>query len=113
MIKINSKSQKRHKKILKLTKGFIGSHSKLFKISNQENIKSMIYSYRNRKIKKRNLTKLWTKKINNKIKETKFKNYNTFANILKKNKIILNKKILSKILEQEPLGTQIFEKIQI
>ena len=39
MTKVNSKTNKKHKKILKFNKGFVGSHSKLFKIANQENIK--------------------------------------------------------------------------
>ena len=111
MTKVNSKTNKKHKKILKFNKGFVGSHSKLFKIANQENIKSLTYSYKNRRIKKRNIKKIWIKKINNKIKETNFNNYSYFSNYLKKNKIIINKKILSKLLEKDPNITNIFENI--
>lgn len=45
-------SRKRHKKIISSNKGFNGSHSKLFKVANQEYIKSLVYSYSDRRKKK-------------------------------------------------------------
>lgn len=111
MTRTISKTQKKHKKIIKLNKGFVGSHSKLFKVANQENIKSLVYSYKNRKIKKRTMKQIWIKKINNKIKETNFKNYSYLTNFLKNNKILINKKILSKLLEKDSEILNIFGKI--
>lgn len=108
MTKINSKTIKKHKKILKYNKSFIGSNSKLFKIGNQKNIKSLSYSYINRKIKKRNFKKLWNKKINNITKNTSLKNYNTLTYNLKINNILINRKTLSKLLEKDP---EIIKKI--
>ena len=48
-------SRKRHKKILKLAKGFRGSRSKLFKVANQAVMKALRYAYRDRRNKKRDI----------------------------------------------------------
>lgn len=89
-------TKKHHKKIIKFTSGFYNSQSRLFKTANQEYMRSLRYSYIDRKNKKNDMRKLWIKQINitAKLRET---TYSTVINKLKKNKIILNKKILSKL----------------
>ncbi len=57
-------SRKRHKKILKLAKGYRGAKSKLYRVANQQVMKSLVYAYRDRKAKKRNFRKLWITRIN-------------------------------------------------
>jgi large subunit ribosomal protein L20 len=52
-----------HKKILKLTKGFYGSQSKLFKTANQRRLKSQYYAYIDRKKNKRIFRNLWIIRI--------------------------------------------------
>nr|YP_009540843.1 ribosomal protein L20 [Phacus inflexus]AYQ93325.1 ribosomal protein L20 [Phacus inflexus] len=90
-------SRRRHKKIISSNKGFTGSHSKLFKVANQEYMKSLVYSYSDRRKKKRNFKSLWIRKINAVIREVFDTKYNTLISKLKKSKIILNKKILANI----------------
>ena len=66
MTRANTSVSKRkaHKKILKSNKGYVGSHSRLFRVANQQQMKSIYYSYFGRKKQKRNLKSLWIKQIN-------------------------------------------------
>jgi large subunit ribosomal protein L20 len=86
----------RHKKILKATKGHYGARSRLFKTAKQSNIKSLQYSFRDRKNKKREFRSLWIARINAAAKELGF-SYSRLINGLSTNNIILNRKILSEI----------------
>jgi large subunit ribosomal protein L20 len=90
-------AKKRRKKILNLTKGFRGSHSKLFKTANQQIMKSLSYSYADRRKKKADFKSLWIKRINLAARLEGIP-YHKFINEAKKNKIILNKKVLSEII---------------
>ena len=54
----------RHKKVLKLTKGQYGTRSKLFRRANEAMLKSLWYSYRDRRNRKRDLRRLWITRIN-------------------------------------------------
>lgn len=94
-------SKRKHKKIIKLNKGYRGSHSKLYKVTNEENMKSLRYSYFDRRKKKNNFKKLWIKKINIASKNYLNIKYSVFLNKLKLKKIILNRKILAKISEKD------------
>ncbi len=87
-------AKKSHKKILKSTKGHYGARSRLYKTAKQSHIKSLQYSFRDRKNKKRNFRSLWIARINAATKELGF-SYSVFMNSLLKNNIILNRKILS------------------
>ena len=95
-IKRGSVARKRRKKILTLAKGYRGTHSKLFRVANQQVMKALRYSYIGRKEKKRNFRKIWITRLNaaTKLNDTK---YNCLINSLKKSKIILNRKMLSQI----------------
>jgi len=104
MTRIKNKSNKKHKEILKNNEGFKLSNSKNFKEANQENIKSLHYAFINRKKKKNDFRKLWTKRISNTIKSISF---NKLTNKLKLEKIIINRKILSKIIKEDPKGLKI------
>lgn len=57
-------ARKRHKKIIKLAKGYRGSQSKLYRPANQAVLKALAHSYRGRKLKKRDFRKLWIARIN-------------------------------------------------
>ena len=57
-------ARKKHKKILKLAKGYFGAKSKQYKAANQAVMKSMRYAYVGRKLKKRDYRKLWIARIN-------------------------------------------------
>ncbi len=57
-------AHRRHKKVLKFTKGQFGSRSKLFKRANEAMIKSLAYAYRDRRRRKRDFRRLWITRIN-------------------------------------------------
>ena len=57
-------THRRHKKILKLAKGYRGSKSKLYRVANQQVMKSGNYAYTHRKLKKREFRQLWIARIN-------------------------------------------------
>ena len=57
-------SRKRRKKVLKLAKGYFGSKHTLYKVANQQVMKSYMYAYRDRRQKKRDFRKLWITRIN-------------------------------------------------
>lgn len=88
------RTRARHKKILKLAKGYFGGKSKLFRIANQAVMKSLVYAYRDRKAKKRNFRQLWISRINAAARINGL-SYSRFMNGLKKAGITLNRKVLA------------------
>ena len=93
-IKRGRATRKRHKKILKAAKGFVGSKSKLFKSANQAVMKSWKYAYKHRREKKRDFRSLWITRINAACREHGL-TYSKFINSLNKANIKLNRKILA------------------
>ncbi len=63
-VKGGTVTRKRRKKVLKLAKGFFGSKHRLYKVANQQVMKSHMYAYRDRRQKKRDFRKLWITRIN-------------------------------------------------
>jgi large subunit ribosomal protein L20 len=102
-IKRGNVARKRRKKILRLAKGYRGSHSKLFKVANQQVMKALRYAYIGRKQKKRIFRKLWIKRINISSRLVNL-NYSTFIHNLKQNSIDLNRKMLAQIAVLDPEG---------
>jgi len=88
------RTRARHKKILKLAKGYFGGKSKLFRIANQAVMKSLSYAYRDRKAKKRDFRQLWISRINAAARLNGM-SYSRFMNGLKKSGINLNRKVLA------------------
>ena len=102
-------TRKRHKKILKLAKGYRGGKSKLFRIANQAVMKSLSYAYVGRKLKKRDFRSLWITRISAACKMNDI-NYSRFMNGLKKANIEINRKMLSEIAINDPAAfTQLVE----
>nr|BBC77530.1 ribosomal protein L20 [Nitzschia sp. PL1-4] len=93
-VKRGNVSQKRHKKVLALAKGYIGSHSRLFRVAQQQVMKALKYSYSDRKKKKRELRRIWIIRINAMVYSHKL-SYNKAIHFFKKNNIFLNRKMLS------------------
>ncbi|GIP57149.1 50S ribosomal protein L20 [Paenibacillus woosongensis] len=56
--------RRRHKKVLKLAKGYFGSKHRIFKTANEQVMKSLLYAYRDRRTKKRDFRRLWIVRIN-------------------------------------------------
>lgn len=90
-------AKKRRKKILNFTKGFQGSHSKLFRTANEQYMKSFKYSYFDRRKNKTKFKNLWISRINA-ASRSYGTSYNKVLSNLKKNKIALNRKILAEII---------------
>ena len=87
-------TRKRHKKILKLAKGYRGAKSKQFRTANEAVMKSLSYAYIGRKQKKRNFRQLWITRINAAARMNDI-SYSKFMNGLKKAGITLNRKVLA------------------
>lgn len=97
-VKTGVTRRRRHKKVLKLTKGFRGTNSRLFKRANEALLHAGKYAYVGRKLRKRDMRKLWILRINAAIKEVdETLKYSRFMNALKKADISLNRKMLSEI----------------
>jgi len=95
-IKRGNVARKNRKKILQLAKGFRGSHSRLFRVANQQVMKALRYSYVGRKQKKRNFRRLWIARINAASRINGI-SYSQLIHKFKKSNIELNRKMLSQI----------------
>ena len=93
--------RKRHKKILKLAKGFIGARSRIFKVANTAVMKKLKYQYRDRRNKKRTMRRLWIVRINAAVRQHGL-SYSKFMNALKKANIQVNRKMLAEMAVNEP-----------
>ena len=93
--------RKRHKKILKLAKGFIGARSRIFKVANIAVMKKLKYQYSDRRVLKRNMRSLWIVRINAAVREMGI-SYSKFMNMLKKADIQVNRKMLAELAVNEP-----------
>ena len=93
--------RKRHTKILKLAKGFIGARSRIFKVANIAVMKKLKYQYRDRRVLKRNMRSLWIVRINAAVREMGI-SYSKFMNMLKKADIQVNRKMLAELAVNEP-----------
>ncbi|EGO62402.1 50S ribosomal protein L20 [Acetonema longum] len=87
-------AHRRHKKILKLAKGYRGSKSTLFKKANETVMKALYYARRDRRAKKRDFRKLWIARINAAARMNQI-SYSQFMNGLKKAGIEVNRKMLA------------------
>ena len=84
----------RHKKVLKLAKGYYGARSRVYKVAKQAVIKAGQYAYRDRRQKKRQFRALWIVRINAQARECGL-TYSQFMNGLKKASIEIDRKVLS------------------
>lgn len=91
----------RHRKILKLAKGYRGRSSTNFRIAIEKVEKALQYAYRDRRAKKRNFRALWIQRINAGARQNGL-TYSRFMNGLKKAGIVLDRKVLSDIATREP-----------
>jgi len=100
-VKGGPQGYRRHKKVLKLTKGQRGSKSKLFRRANEAMLKSLWYSYRDRRVRKRDLRKLWIARINAAARMNGT-TYSRLIAALKKADITINRKMLADLAVREP-----------
>ena len=100
-VKRGNVARKRRKKILKLAKGFRGSHSKLFRTANQQVMKALRYAYRDRRNRKRDFRLLWITRINAAARQEGL-SYSKLIGQLKKANIEINRKMLAQMAVLDP-----------
>ena len=100
-VKGGPQGHRRHKKVLKLTKGQRNARSKRFKVANEAMLKSLWYAYRDRRVRKRDLRKLWIARINAAARL----NGTTYSRLIagmKKANITINRKMLADMAVRDP-----------
>ena len=100
-VKGGTVTRRRHKKILKLTKGMYGSRNNLFRRANEAMLKSLWYSYRDRRTRKRDLRRLWIARINAATRREGL-SYSRFIEGLNKAGVALDRKILAELAVKDP-----------
>ena len=100
-VKRGPHSHLRHKKVLNYTKGQRGSKHLLFRRANEAMLKSMWYSSRDRRVRRRDLRKLWIVRINAAAR-LNGTTYSRLVSALKKADINLNRKMLADLAVREP-----------
>jgi len=98
---------RKRKKLLKATKGYKWGRKNTIKLARPAILKAGTHAYRDRKLKKRTNRSLWQIKINAAVRQQDL-TYSKFINLLKKNKIDLDRKVLADLAENNP---KIFAKI--
>lgn len=117
-------ARKRRKRVLKLAKGFRGSHSVLFRTAQQRTMRALSLSYSDGRLFKRAMRRLWIRRLNSALRNigtqqkaevtSSTKNissvlrYSSFINTLKKAKSLLNRKVLSQLAVLDPKAFQTF-----
>lgn len=104
-------SRRKHKKILKLTKGYLALKSRAIRVAKQAALHAGQYAYHGRKLRKRDFRSLWITRISEGVKQQDL-SYSVFMNKLKKANIELDRKILSDLVVNDPSTfSQIVDKI--
>jgi len=94
-------SRRKHKKILKLTKGYLALKSRAVRIAKQASLHAGQYAYHGRRLRKRDFRALWITRISQAVKQEGL-SYSVFINKLKKANIELDRKILSSLVVNDP-----------
>ena len=94
-------TRKKHKKVLKMAKGYYGAKSVRFRMAKQAVMKSGQYAFVGRKLKKRDFRRLWIARINAAARENGI-NYSTLINGMKKANININRKMLAEMAVNDP-----------
>ncbi|HIC90443.1 MAG TPA: 50S ribosomal protein L20 [Anaerolineae bacterium] len=100
-VKGGTVTRARHKKVLKLTKGQRGTKHSLFRRANEAMLKSLWYSYRDRRTRKRDFRRLWITRINAAARREGLP-YSRFIQGLRKANVQVDRKILADLAVREP-----------
>ncbi len=106
-VKRGTSNVKKRKNVLKHTKGFRWGRKSKFKQAKEALMHAWTYAFRDRKARKRDFRKLWQLRINAACRNQGI-SYSKFINLLKKNNIELDRKILASLAENQP---EVFKKI--
>jgi large subunit ribosomal protein L20 len=106
-VKGGFRAHQRHKKILKLARGYRGAKSKLYRPAHEQVMHSLAYSYAHRKDRKNDFRKLWIARINA-ASRSQGLSYSRFIYGLNKAGVAVNRKMLSELAIQD---TQAFNQL--
>jgi large subunit ribosomal protein L20 len=102
----------RHKKIIKMAKGYRGRSKNCFRIAVQRVEKALLYAYRDRRNKKREFRGLWIQRINAAVRELGL-TYSVFMNGLIKSGITIDRKAMAELAVNEPAAFKtLVEQVQ-
>lgn len=99
-VKRGNARKRKHKKVLKLTKGMKGGRSKIFKAAMQGMMRALKRAFKDRRLKKRDFRGLWIQRINAAVRPLGL-SYSRFINGLSKAKVELNRKILAEMAVED------------
>ncbi len=103
-------TRQRRKKVLKLAKGYYGSKRTLYRTANEQVMRSLRYSYRDRKQRKREFRKLWITRINAAARNEGM-SYSRLMNGLSRAGVEVNRKMLADLAVNDPQGFAKFVEI--
>jgi len=100
-VKTGFTRRRRHKKVLKITKGQFGTRSRLYRRANEARLKSLWYAYRDRRTRRRDLRRLWIARINA-ASRLNGMSYSRLIHALKTADITINRKLLADMAVRDP-----------
>src|SRR5512142_82690 len=101
MARAKSVAYRRHRRTLKMTQGYFGTRHRLFRRANEALMKSLWYAYRDRRVRKRDLRKLWITRINAAARVNGI-TYSRLVFGMKTAGITLNRKVLADLAVRDP-----------
>jgi len=111
-VKTGPHRRRHHKKVLKMTKGQFNSRHRLFRTANEAMLKSLWYSYRDRRNRRRDLRRLWIARINAAARMNGI-TYSRLIHKMKQSDIQLNRKMLADLAVRDPKAfSAVVEKAQ-
>lgn len=111
--KYSPAKRKRRKRVLKRAKGFYAGRSKLYKKAAETVRRSLVYAYRDRKVRKRQMRSLWIARINAACRHFGI-TYSKFVNGLRKSKIALDRKLLADLaVNDQPAFGKLVEQVKV
>lgn len=106
-VKSSTVTKRRHKAILKSAKGSRLSRSRHIKAAKEQVLHAGQYAYAGRRIRKRDFRRLWITRINAGLSQIENgPSYSIFMNLLAKNKILINRKLLAELAVNDPTAFQ-------
>ncbi len=100
-VKGGTVTRRRRKKVLKLAKGYYGSKHRLYRVANQQVMKSLMYAYRDRRKRKSEFRKLWITRINAAARQNGL-SYSRLMHGLKLAGVEVNRKMLAELAVTDP-----------
>ncbi len=101
MARVKSPAYRRHKRTLKMTQGYFGTRHRLFRRANETLMKALWYAFRDRRVRKRDLRKLWIVRINAAARQNGM-SYSRLVHGLRTANINLNRKVLADLAVRDP-----------